>query len=78
MRADEGIDNFRQSTQMKMEQTADGVMVVKPISLGRKRSETGGALERLDAGDQMPAAALVASHDGSGGAEPAVMQQERA
>ena len=49
MRTDEGINDFGQSTQMKMEQAADGMMVVKPISLGRKSSETSGALERLDA-----------------------------
>jgi hypothetical protein len=35
VRPDERIDDFGQRTQMKVEQAADGMMVVKPIAFGR-------------------------------------------
>jgi hypothetical protein len=35
VRADERVNDLRQSTQVKVEKAADRVMVVKPIALGR-------------------------------------------
>ena len=74
--ADERVNDLRQSTQVKMEQAADSVMVVKPISLGRKWTGTRRAFKWLDAGNQAPSAALVAPDDRSRGTQPTVVQQD--
>ena len=59
---------------MKMQEAADGVVVIEPVALGGECAEAGRAFESFDAGNQAPAVALVAAYDRSRGAQPAVVQ----
>jgi hypothetical protein len=74
MGSGEGRDDLRQGAQVEVEQAADGMMVIEPIALGRERAEASRTLEPLDARDQTPSAGLVAAHDGSPWAQPAVVE----
>ena len=45
----EGRDDLGQCTEMKMNQAADGVVMVEKIVIGGQRAEAGGTLEPLKA-----------------------------
>ena len=55
---------------MKVEQAADCMMVIEPVSFGGKLAEAGGALKALDAGNEIPAVAPVAAYDGPPRTQP--------
>jgi hypothetical protein len=49
MRPGECVDNLGQGSEMEVEQTADCVVMVKPIALGGEGAIAGGTLELFDA-----------------------------
>jgi hypothetical protein len=70
MGAGEGGDDFRESAEVKVDQAADGVVMVEEVVISGQGAEARGTLEPLEARVEPPAAALVSAHDGSLGTEP--------
>ena len=70
MGAREGGDDFRESAEVKVDQAADGVVMVEQVVIGAQRAKAGGALEPLEARMEPPAATLVSAHNGSLGTQP--------
>ncbi len=73
--AGEGMNNFRQRSEVQVKQAADGVVVEVPVAFRRERTHAFRAFKSLHSGRESPSPASVSAHFGSSTAQPRVVEQ---